>query len=200
MIDTPGHVDFTGHVTRSLRAMDGAIVVVDSVEGVMTQTETVVRQGLEERVRPLLFINKIDRLIKELRLSPHEIQNRIIEIVKEFNALIELYGEGEFKKLWKVDISKGQVAFGSALGKWGLTVPMAQSKGLKFSDVLEAYNRGKEGVEELAKVAPLYEAILDMVIKHIPPPNVAQRYRVPKIWKGDAVSYTHLTLPTSDLV
>ncbi|MEM3833539.1 MAG: elongation factor EF-2 [Thermoprotei archaeon] len=188
LIDTPGHVDFTGHVTRSLRAMDGAIVVVDSVEGVMTQTETVVRQGLEERVRPLLFINKIDRLIKELRLSPHEIQNRIVEIVKDFNALIELYGEGEFKKLWKVDISKGQVAFGSALGKWGLTVPMAQLKGLKFSDVLEAYNRSKEGVEELAKIAPLYEAILDMVIKHVPPPNVAQRYRVPKIWKGDVSS------------
>jgi elongation factor 2 len=188
LIDTPGHVDFTGHVTRSLRAMDGAIVVVDSVEGVMTQTETVVRQGLEERVRPLLFINKIDRLIKELRLTPQEIQNRIIEIVKDFNSLIELYGEGDFKKLWKVDISKGQVAFGSALSKWGLTVPMAQVKGLKFSDVMEAYNKGKEGVEELAKVAPLYEAILDMVIKHIPSPRVAQSYRIPKIWRGDIKS------------
>ncbi|MEM3673948.1 MAG: GTP-binding protein, partial [Candidatus Methanomethyliaceae archaeon] len=62
LVDTPGHVDFTGHVTRSLRVMDGGICVVDSVEGVMTQTETVLRQGMDERVRPLLYINKIDRL------------------------------------------------------------------------------------------------------------------------------------------
>jgi elongation factor 2 len=80
LVDTPGHVDFTGHVTRSLRVMDGAIVVVDAVEGVMTQTETVVRQGLEERVRPLLYINKIDRLIRELKLTPEEVQQKLMEI------------------------------------------------------------------------------------------------------------------------
>ena len=71
LIDTPGHIDFTGKVTRSLRAVDGAIVVVDAVEGIMTQTETVTRQALEERVRPVLYINKIDRLIKELRSTPN---------------------------------------------------------------------------------------------------------------------------------
>ena len=188
LVDTPGHIDFTSHVTRSLRVMDGSINVVDAVEGIMTQTETVLRQGLEERVRPLLYINKIDRLIKELRLTPEEIQRRLLQIIKEFNSLIELYADPEFKKAWKIDPLKGQVAFGSALHKWGLTIPLAQKKGFKFSDIIEAYNRGPEAVEELAKEAPLYEAILTMVIEHIPPPNVAQKYRIKKIWQGDIES------------
>src|SRR5438552_16237767 len=69
LIDTPVHVDFSGKVTRSLRAIDGAVVVVDSVEEVVVKTETVARHALEERVRPLLYINNIDRSIKELKLS-----------------------------------------------------------------------------------------------------------------------------------
>lgn len=188
LIDTPGHIDFSGHVTRSLRAMDGSINVVDAVEGIMTQTETVLRQGLEERVRPLLYINKIDRLIKELRLTPEEIQKRLLDIIKEFNALIEMYADPEFKKAWKIDPVKGQMAFGAALHKWGLTIPLAQKKGLKFSDIIEAYTKGGEAIEELAKVAPLYEAILTMVIEHVPPPNIAQKYRIRKIWQGDLES------------
>ncbi|MEM4681395.1 MAG: GTP-binding protein, partial [Acidilobaceae archaeon] len=117
LIDTPGHVDFTGKVTRSLRVLDGAIVVVDAVEGVMTQTETVIRQALEERVRPLLFINKVDRLIKELKMGPEQIQERFAEIIREFNNLIDNYGEPEFAKKWKVNPAEGQVAFGSARDK-----------------------------------------------------------------------------------
>ena len=77
------------------------------------------------------------------------------------------------------------VAFGSAKEKWGFTVPMAAKKGVKISDIVEAYKRGKEGVEEFAKTVPLYEALLDMVVKFIPNPKEAQKYRIPKIWKGD---------------
>ncbi len=183
LVDTPGHVDFTGHVTRSLRVMDGGICVVDSVEGVMTQTETVIRQSMEERVRPLLYINKIDRLIKELRLTPQEIQDRLMKIIKEFNALIETYADPEFRDKWKVNPSKGQVAFGSALHKWGFTLPIIQSKGLKFSDIIDAYNRND--LEYLQKELPLHIAILDMVVNHVPNPVEAQKYRIPKIWKGD---------------
>jgi elongation factor 2 len=83
MIDTPGHIDFTGRVTRALRAIDGVVVVSDSVEGIMTQTETVTRQALEERVRPVLYINKIDRLVKELRLDPPAMQKWLSNIIAE---------------------------------------------------------------------------------------------------------------------
>jgi elongation factor 2 len=166
LVDTPGHIDFTSHVTRSLRMMDGGIVVVDAVEGVMTQTETVVRQALAEYVRPLLYINKVDRLIKELRLEPREIQQRFIEIVKEFNALIDLYADKEFRDKWKVDFAKGQVAFGSALHKWGLTVPIAMKKGVKFDYIVDAYLHDEK--DKLAQDFPLYIALLDMVVEHIP--------------------------------
>ncbi len=185
LIDTPGHVDFSGKVTRSLRVLDGAIVVVDAVEGVMTQTETVLRQALEERVRPLLFINKVDRLIKELRLTPAQVQERLIGIIKEINGLIDTYAEPEFKNAWKLNPAVGHVAFGAAKDKWGFTVPHAQKKGLKFSDVVEAYKRGPEGVEELAKTVPLHESLLDMVVKYVPNPLQAQKYRIPRIWRGD---------------
>lgn len=183
LVDTPGHVDFTGHVTRSLRVMDGAIVVVDSVEGVMTQTETVVRQAMDERVRPLLYVNKVDRLIKELRLSPREVMDRLVKIIMDFNNLIELYGEPGFKESWRVDPNKGQVAFGSALHKWGFTLPIITAKGWKFSEIVNMYQKGE--MEALQKELPLHVAILDMVVDHVPNPVEAQKYRIPKIWRGD---------------
>lgn len=183
LIDTPGHVDFTGKVTRALRAIDGVVVVVDAVEEVMVQTETVTRQALAERVKPVLFINKVDRLIRELKLSPDEVQKKLLRIIRDFNNLIEIYGEPEFKDKWKVDAANGTVAFGSALHKWGFTLDIAQQKGIKFSDIVEAYK--KEQWQELQKILPLHNAILDMVVKHHPNPIEAQKYRVPKIWKGD---------------
>jgi elongation factor 2 len=186
LIDTPGHIDFTGKVTRSLRAIDGAVVVVDAVEGVMTQTETVTRQALEERVRPVLYINKIDRLINELKLTPQKIQEVIVKIVKDFNGLIEMYAEPEYRSAWKVSLVDNSVALGSAKHKWGFTLKIAQRKGLKFSDVVAAYRDGT--VEDLVKTVPLHEAILEMVVEHLPPPHIAQKYRIPRIWRGDLSS------------
>ena len=186
LIDTPGHVDFTGKVTRALRAIDGVVVVVDAVEEVMVQTETVTRQALNERVKPVLFINKVDRLIKELKLSAEQMQTKLLRIIRDFNNLISLYGEKDQKDHWKVDATKGTVAFGSALHKWGFTLEIAQEKGIKFSDVVDAYHNGTE--EKLAEIVPLHKAILDMAVKNLPNPVTAQKYRVPKVWKGEADS------------
>jgi len=183
LIDTPGHVDFTGKVTRALRAIDGVVVVVDAVEEVMVQTETVTRQALNERVKPVLFINKVDRLIKELKLGPNEIQTKLTRIIRDFNNLIALYGEAEQKENWKVDPAKGTVAFGSALHRWGFTVDIAHEKNIKFNDIIDAYKNEK--IEELTPKLPLHKAILTMIVKHLPNPLEAQKYRIPKVWKGD---------------
>jgi len=183
LVDTPGHVDFTGKVTRALRAIDGAIVVIDAVEEIMVQTETVTRQALAELVRPVLYINKIDRLIKELKLSPNEIQKKLVRIIHDYNNLVELYGEPEYRDKWKVDPAKGMVAFGSSLDKWGFTMPIAQEKDIRFSDIVDAYQRDRW--QGLQKTLPLHEALLSMVVTYLPSPIEAQRYRVPQIWRGD---------------
>jgi elongation factor 2 len=183
LIDTPGHVDFTGKVTRALRAIDGVVVVVDAVEEVMVQTETVTRQALSERVKPVLFINKVDRLVKELKLGPADIQTKLNRIIRDFNNLIDLYGEPEQKENWKVDPVNSNVAFGSALHRWGFTFDIAQEKGIKFQEVVDAYKANN--VDELAQQLPLHEAILTMVVECLPDPVRAQKYRIPKIWKGD---------------
>jgi len=183
LIDTPGHVDFTGKVTRALRAIDGAVVVVDAVEEVMVQTETVTRQALEERVKPILFINKVDRLITELRMEPKDIQKKLIRIITRFNKLIDVFAENEYKDKWKVRPDLNNVAFGSAKDRWGFTLKQAQSKGMTFNDVIQMYADNK--IDELRKIFPVHEAVLDMVIEHIPSPLEAQKYRIPKIWRGD---------------
>ena len=199
MIDTPGHIDFTGRVTRALRAIDGVVVVSDSVEGIMTQTETVTRQALEERVRPVLYINKIDRLVKELRLDATAMQQWLSNIIAEFNKLIDIYAEPELKEKWKVSIQGNSVAFGSAKDRWGFNFKIAQKRGVSFKDVYDAYTSSDtNAIRSLAEKAPLHEAVLGMVVQHHPPPHVAQKYRIPKIWQGDLESEVGKSILTCD--
>src|SRR3989344_3763377 len=110
LIDTPGHVDFGGEVIRAMRAVDGVILVVDAVEGVMPQTETVIRQALREYVRPVLFINKVDRFIRELKLTPEQMQQRFEEVIRDVNLLIQKYAPEEYKQKWLVNVLDGSVA------------------------------------------------------------------------------------------
>ncbi len=189
LIDTPGHIDFSGAVTRSLRAVDGALVVVDAVEGPMTQTETVLMQALRERVKPVLFINKVDRLIRELKLKPEEIQRKFAKVITRINNLIEKYAPPEHKKDWQVSVEDGRVGFGSALHKWGLNLQHMKAKGVTFKEIVDAYAGEFEDinrkVDALGKKAPLHEPILDMFVEHLPNPFEAQPYRQSQIWPGD---------------
>ncbi len=189
LIDTPGHVDFGGNVTRAMRAIDGTTVLICAVEGIMPQTETVVKQALRERVKPVLFINKVDRLVKELHLTPEKIQERFVKLINGFNRLVEDIAEPQFKQAWKVSIMDGSVAFGSARENWALSYSYMQKRNISFKDILKIYEMSEE--ERKAWVwenAPLHEVILDMVIKHHPDPIESQKYRIPKIWRGDLES------------
>ncbi|RLI96384.1 MAG: elongation factor EF-2 [Candidatus Aenigmatarchaeota archaeon] len=186
LIDTPGHVDFGGDVTRAMRAVDGVVVVADAVEGCMPQTETVVRQALKERVKPVLFINKVDRLIKELKLTPEEMQERFKKVITNVNMLIQKYAEEEYKDKWTVKVEDGSVAFGSALRNWAISVPLMQKAGVSFKDIIDFTSNDQE--KELAQKSPLHAVLFDMVIKHLPNPVVAQAYRIPKIWPGETDS------------
>jgi len=189
LIDTPGHVDFSGNVTRAMRAIDGTIVLVCASEGIMPQTETVLKQALKERVKPILFINKVDRLIKELKMTPEQMQDRFLKIFKHFNELIEKIAEPEYKEKWKVDINDGSVAFGSARENWALSLPFMKKKGVSFKDIFSLYEMSEEERKVWTwKNAPLYEVLLDMVVKHLPSPIEAQKYRIPKIWHGELES------------
>jgi len=195
LIDTPGHVDFGGDVTRALRAVDGAVVVVDAVEGAMPQTETVLRQAMKENVKPVLYINKVDRMVNELKVDPMEMQVRLGKIIDKVNKLIKGMNKAKYEE-WKLDAARGNVAFGSALYNWAVSVPTMKKTGISFKEVYEYCRQGN--MKELADKCPAYVAVFDMVIEHLPSPLQAQRYRVPVIWHGEAESKIGMSMATCD--
>ncbi|WNY24541.1 elongation factor EF-2 [Methanolapillus millepedarum] len=196
LIDTPGHVDFGGDVTRAMRAVDGAVVVVDAVEGTMPQTETVLRQALREYVRPVLYINKVDRLINELQVNPQEMQVRLGKLIDHVNKLIKNMNPERYKEGWRVDAANGSVAFGSALYNWAISVPMMQKTKITFNDVYDYCTKGD--MKTLAQKCPLHETLNDMVISHLPNPIKAQESRVKAIWHGDRNSPIGISMNKAD--
>jgi len=196
MIDTPGHVDFGGDVTRAMRAVDGAVVVVDAVEGAMPQTETVLRQAIREGVRPVLFVNKVDRMINELKVEKKDMALRLGKVIDNINKLIRGMDEEKYKAGWRVDAANGSVAFGSALYNWAISVPMMKQTGIGFDQVFDYCK--SNNMKELAEKCPLYRAVNDMVVKFLPSPIEAQKNRVKVIWHGDWESDVGKAMATCD--
>ena len=121
LIDSPGHVDFSSEVTAALRVTDGALVVVDCIEGVCVQTETVLRQAIQERIRPVLMLNKLDRAFLELQMDPEEAYQAFRKAVETVNVIVETYHDERLGNI-QLDPTHGTVAFGSGLHQWGFTL------------------------------------------------------------------------------
>jgi elongation factor 2 len=149
LIDSPGHVDFSTEVTAALRVTDGALVVVDYIEGTAVQTETVLRQALGEKVIPVLMINKIDRGILELQVDGETMYQKFLRVIENVNVLIATYEDAETPheelKALQIDPVIGTCAFGSALFGWAFTIT-------KFAKVYAA----KFGIEKSKMMEKLW--------------------------------------------
>ncbi|KAH0612844.1 uncharacterized protein H6S33_009224 [Morchella sextelata] len=259
LIDSPGHVDFSSEVTAALRVTDGALVVVDCVEGVCVQTETVLRQALSERIKPVCIINKVDRALLELQVSKEDLYQSFSRTVESVNVIIATYFD---KTLGDVQVYpyKGTVAFGSGLHGWAFTVRQfagryAKKFGVdkvkmmerlwgdnffnpktkkwtkvenyegkplerafnqfildpifkifaavmnfkkdeipvllsKLEITLKAEERDLEGKALLKivmrKFLPAADALMEMIVMHLPSPVTAQKYRAETLYEGPA--------------
>ncbi len=184
--DTPGHISFTGEVSRALRGSDGVILLVDALEGVMTQTETNIRLSLNEKCKPVLFINKVDRLISELRLAPGDVFQKIDNIINGVNKLIRDNAPKGFGKDWQVSFKDGSVAVGSAKDGWAFNMTTLMRLQITPQDVFAKYD--EDDKDWLRQNLPLEEPLLEMVIVHLPNPIEGQKVKIPAIWGGDIKS------------
>jgi len=258
LIDSPGHVDFSSEVTAALRVTDGALVVVDCVEGVCVQTETVLRQALGERIKPVITINKLDRAFLELQLPSEDMYTHFVKHVENVNVLVSTYHDEALGDV-QVDPTRGTVAFSAGLHGWAFTLTkFARMYAKKFSVDIEKmmgrlwgdnYFNPKEkkwikaaggqapaGLERafcmfclspiskvfkncmeenydavtkmlsavgvtltkddlelrqkpllkrcMQKWLPAHDALLEMLVQHLPSPCAAQKYRVSSLYTG----------------
>jgi elongation factor 2 len=255
LIDSPGHVDFSSEVTAALRVTDGAVVVVECVGGVSVQTETVVRQSVQENIELVLMINKMDRAIVEQQLDPEALYQRFEKIIQDMNILMSTYGGERYPDNY-FDPIKGNVVFGAAYhgwafhlhtfaqmyskinnmdvdkiierlwghhfinnkGKWTKTFDKQYTRGfvkmilepiymvysIKTQDadhepILKKLNKWgvKLSQTELTDIPkeilraimrrwlPAGDAVLEMIVQHLPSPKTAQKYRGKELYTGD---------------
>jgi elongation factor 2 len=258
LIDSPGHVDFSSEVTAALRVTDGALVVVDCVEGVCVQTETVLRQALSERIKPVLMVNKMDRALLELQLDPESAYQSFSRTIESVNVVIATYPDDLLGDV-QVYPQLGTVAFGSGLHGWGFTLhrfalmyaskfkvdavklmkrlwgdnyfdaagkkwskkdtdasgtklvrgfnqyvmtPITQlftnimdDKKEKYTKMITALNIKLDQDERdlvgkallkavMRRFLPAADALLELIVLHLPSPVTAQRYRVENLYEG----------------
>ena len=288
LIDSPGHVDFSSEVTAALRVTDGALVVVDTIEGVCVQTETVLRQALGERIKPVVIINKVDRALLELQIAKEDLYQSFLRTIESVNVIISTYLD---KALGDVQVwpEKGTVAFGSGLHGWAFTIrqfavryakkfgvdknkmmerlwgdsyfnpktkkwtKVGEHEGQKLErafnqfildpifKIFDAFTKGKvdqlvdlcakldikitaeekelpgKGLLKAAmrKFLPAADALLEMMVIHLPSPVTAQKYRAETLYEGpsddaaciairdcdpkaDLMIYISKMVPTSD--
>ncbi|CCK69569.1 elongation factor 2 KNAG_0C04670 [Huiozyma naganishii CBS 8797] len=278
LIDSPGHVDFSSEVTAALRVTDGALVVVDTVEGVCVQTETVLRQALGERIKPVVCVNKVDRALLELQVSKEDLYQTFSRTVESINVIISTYADEVLGDV-QVYPSQGTVAFGSGLHGWAFTIRQfanryAKKFGVDKSKMMErlwgdsffnpktkkwtnketdtdgkplerAFNmfvldpifrlfaaimnfkkdeipvllekleinlkadeKDLEGKALLKvvmrKFLPAADALLEMIVMHLPSPVTAQAYRAEQLYEGPADDANCIAIkkcdPTADLM
>ena len=272
LIDSPGHVDFSSEVTAALRVTDGALVVVDTVEGVCVQTETVLRQALGERIKPVVVINKVDRALLELQVSKEDLYQSFSRTVESVNVIISTYADEVLGDV-QVYPSQGTVAFGSGLHGWAFTIrQFANRYGKKFGvdkakmmerlwgdsyfnpktkkwtnkdtdadgkplerafnmfvldpifrlfaaimnfkkdeipvllEKLEINLKGDEKDLEgkallkvvMKKFLPAADALLEMIVMHLPSPVTAQYYRAEQLYEGPADDASCLAMKNCD--
>uniref|UniRef100_A0A7S1G8H9 Tr-type G domain-containing protein n=2 Tax=Bicosoecida sp. CB-2014 TaxID=1486930 RepID=A0A7S1G8H9_9STRA len=257
LIDSPGHVDFSSEVTAALRVTDGALVVVDCIEGVCVQTETVLRQAISERIKPVLMLNKLDRAVLELKLPPEEAYQNFSRAIENVNVIIATYEDAALGDI-KVQPQNGTIAFGSGLHQWGFTLkrfakmyagkfkttrakmmkylwgdwffakkakkwtknsengahkrgfvafildPIYQlfdaimnDKDDKWRKMLKTLGVELKGEEKdlrnkpllkrvMQKWLPAGDAVLEMIVLHLPSPHEAQKYRAENLYEGPA--------------
>jgi len=183
LIDSPGHVDFSSEVTAALRVTDGALVVVDCVSGVCVQTETVLRQAISERIRPVLFMNKMDLALMTLQLDPEDLYQTFQRTVENVNVIVSTYGGGDEDNpagILMVHPTDGTVGFGSGLHSWAFSLKQFASMyskkfGIETPKLMKRlwgdnfYDaKGKKWVKNATKTAPkraFVQYILDPIYK-----------------------------------
>lgn len=180
LIDTPGHVDFSGKVAESLRLVDGSIVIVDAVEGIMAQTKTVLRQAIREQISIILFINKIDRLVTELELPIEKIRLRIQEIIGEIRTMCLNFG---MKKKNLPNYSNGSILLGSALHGWAIDEDVS-SNGFAIAEMMEMYGRE---MMDFPTISSLPVVINRCIMNSLPSPSYGQQEKFPHLIKDKTV-------------
>jgi elongation factor 2 len=133
-----------------------------------------------------MYINKFDRLIKELKMDADAVMKKLMRVINQFNTIVQTFGEDAVRNEWTVNAANGTVAFGSALDRWGFTLPQLKEKGLTFKDIVDFYKNGE--LEKLQELLPLPDAIFSMAVHHLPNPVESQPFRLEKIWQGDIES------------